>query len=96
MKLLAIEKDVEGVNWENENESLENEARVVYQLSLEGIVREIYFTENKIAVLMLECRNIGEATEVLNSLPLVKRGLITFDVMELRPYSGYDRIFNKD
>jgi hypothetical protein len=92
MKILAIEKDVEGVDWENEQETLENEAKVVYLLSCEGLIREIYFTENKIAVLILECENIAKASEVLNTLPLVKKGLIAFDVMELRPYTGIDRI----
>jgi hypothetical protein len=44
-------------------------------------------------VLILECADIEEAREVLNTLPLVKEGLITFDVIPLVPYPGFSRLF---
>jgi len=92
MKILAIEKETTKVNWNEENEILINESYQVYHLFQEGIIRDIYFTENYDAVIMLECASKQEAQQVLDTLPLVKAGLITFDVMELRPYTGFDRI----
>ena len=95
MKLLAIEKETTNVNWNEETETLINESYQVYHLFQEGIIRDIYFTENENAVIILECTSKDEAIKVLETLPLVKAGLIDFDVMELRPYTGFDRIIQK-
>ena len=92
MKILAIEKEMPGVVWENRGEILAKEALTVYNLYLKGLVREIYFTENKIAILILECESINQASELLNTLPLVKEGIIRFDISEMRPYTGFNRI----
>jgi hypothetical protein len=92
MKILAIEKESEDINWNNESETLKKEARQVYNLFLSGYFREIYFNEFHNAVIILECDNIEKAEELLNSLPLVKKGLIKFKLMQLNPYTGFDRI----
>jgi hypothetical protein len=47
------------------------------------------------AVLVLECTDVEEANEVLNTLPLVKEGLITFDFIPLAPYPGFARLFEE-
>lgn len=95
MKLLAIEKELSEVNWNQENEVLINESYRVYKLFQDGIIREIYFNENENAIIMLECATKEEAQDVLGTLPLVEAGLISFSVMELHPYSGFDRILYK-
>ena len=95
MKILAISKDREDIDWTNENDTLEKEALQVYQLYLSGYLREIYFNEDSDAILILECESTEKANELLNSLPLVKKGLIGFLVMSLHPYTGYNRIFNQ-
>jgi hypothetical protein len=95
MKLLAIEQETSAVNWDEESEVLINESYQVYHFFQEGIIRDIYFTENENAVIILECKSKDEATNLLSTLPLVKAGLINFEVMELRPYTGFDRIIRK-
>ncbi len=92
MKILAIENESRGINWSDQKEILKTEASAVYELIKEGLIREIYFNENKNAVLILECESMSKAIELLDLLPLVKKGLITFKVMELNPYTGFDRI----
>lgn len=92
MKLLAIEKETATVNWNEENDVLISESYQVYHLFQEGIIRDIFFTENQDAVIILECASKVEALKVLASLPLVKAGMISFEVMELHPYTGFDRI----
>ena len=92
MKLLAIEKEISKVNWNEENEVLISESYQVYKLFQEGIIREIYFNENENAVILLECNSKEEALKVLATLPLVKAGLISFTLMELHPYTGFDRL----
>lgn len=95
MKILALEKEIEGVKWDNTEDLLEQEAQHVFQLYLSDSLREIYFTESKSAVLILEIEDRETAEKLLNSLPLVKAGMIRFDVLELRPYPGYARLIKK-
>lgn len=92
MKILAIEKELSDIDWSTENDTLENEAKHAYQLYLSGYFREIYFNEFHNAVIILECESIEKANELLNTLPLVKKGMITFELMQLNPYTGYDRV----
>lgn len=92
MKILAIEKEIGNVTLEHLDALLREEAQHVYQLYLSDSLREIYFTENKNAILVLEADNKEVANTLLSSLPLVAAGKISFELMELRPYTGYQRI----
>ncbi len=92
MKILAIEREQEGINWDAEKETLEAEAKQVYELYFSGYLREIYFNEHHCAVISLECESKEKAIELLYTLPLAKKKLIKFEVMELRPYTGYQRL----
>jgi len=92
MKFLAIEKDIPNTNWANTDKILADEARKVYELYLSGSLREIYFNESHNAVLMLECESKNQALQLLESLPLVKSKMIEFEVTELLPYTGFQRI----
>lgn len=94
MKILAIETETENVEWDNLEGLLKAEAQHVYQLYLSDSLREIYFTETKNAVLVLETENKKAALKLLDTLPLVKAGKIIFEVMELKPYTGYERIMS--
>ncbi|MCX6284065.1 MAG: superoxide dismutase [Bacteroidetes bacterium] len=92
MKILAISKEPNPVDWENKEAILQDEAKEAYELYISGRVREIYFTEEYNAVLILEAGDLAEAREVINLLPLVKAKLLEFDLMELNPYTGYSRL----
>lgn len=96
MKILAIEKELNIIDWTSKNELLKEESRIVYKLYQEGAIREIYFNESKNAIMILECESISTAEELLKSLPLVKEGLIAFYLMELKPYTGFDRIIKNE
>lgn len=96
MKILAIEKEIEETNWEHAEKLLVKEAQHIFQLYLSCSLREIYFTENKNAVLILEITDKESAERLLNDLPLVKAGKVTFEIIELKPYTGYKRILQKD
>ena len=92
MKILAMEKEIEGVEWTGLGDLLKDEARHVYNLYLSDSIREIYFTENKNAILVIEAEDKQAAIKLLDTLPLVMSGKIKFEVMELKPYTGYERI----
>lgn len=94
MKILAIEKEIKAVDWENENLILMEEAKSAYNLMLSGNLREIYFSDEKNAVLILECEDKIVAKQMLDKLPLVIKGLVDFDIMELQPYTGFSRLMN--
>ena len=94
MKILALEKETPGVTGKQFKPHLRAEAARVWELHQAGVLREIYFSQDKHeAVLMLECADAAEAQQVLSTLPLVKEGLITFEVIPLIPYSGFARLF---
>lgn len=95
VKILAIEKEITGASWEHTEQLLVQEAEHVYRLYLSGTLREIYFTEHKNAVLLLETADKATAEQLLNALPLVQSNKIRFELCELRPYTGYERIMNK-
>ena len=94
MKILAIEKELKDVDWGNESETLIEEAKSAYRMMLSGYLREIYFTENKNAVLILECEDKLAAKRLLDELPLVRKGIIDFKIMELQPYTGFSQLMD--
>jgi hypothetical protein len=97
MKILAIEKEVPGVTEEEFKPHLEAEAARVWELYQAGVFRELYFRQDwPGAVLVLECMDVEDATQVLNTLPLVQEGLIAFDVIPLVAYPGFSRLFAKE
>ena len=94
MKILAIEQELPGTSDEEFRPHLHDEAVRAWELYQSGIIRDLYFWADKTcAVLMLECPDVEEARRVLNTLPLVAAGLITFDVIPLIPYPGFSRLF---
>ncbi len=92
MKILAIEKEIPGADWTGSEQILRNEALHVKKLMEQGIIKEIFFNEENCAVIILESKSIEDAKVVLSDLPLVKACLIDFELMELRRYTGFDRI----
>jgi hypothetical protein len=94
MKILAMEKETPGVKPEQFKPYLYNEARQVWTLYQEGLIRELYFRRDQShAVLILECTSTEEASQAVETLPLVQAGLITFDLIPLLPYPGFSRLF---
>lgn len=94
MKILAIEKDVPGIRDEQFQPHLQSEAARVWALYQAGVLRELYFRADKTsAVLMLECDNTDAAQQVIATLPLVKEGLINFELIPLVAYPGFGRLF---
>ncbi len=92
MKILAIEKEIPGADWSKSEQILLNEALHVKGLMGQGIIKEIYFNEENCAVIILESESVEYAKAVLSHLPLVVARLIEFEMMELRRYTGFERI----
>jgi muconolactone delta-isomerase len=97
MKILAIEKEVPGITDDQfMPDHLKEEAMQAWELHQAGIIRELYFRQDRNeAVLMLECKSVKEAHSVLATLPLVKAGLIAFELIPLKTYDGFTRLFTE-
>ncbi len=94
MKILAMEKEMPGRQPDQFTRQLKSEALHVWSLYQSGFLREIYFRQDcSNAVLIVECDTAEEARQLLDTLPLVQAGLISFDIIPLIPYPGFARLF---
>jgi hypothetical protein len=94
MKIIALEKENNTASTLDFRKYAKAEAKVLWQLYLEGIVREFYFRKEKnLAVLVLEVRTKQAAKKALSKLPFVKNKLIEFELIPLKPYPGFERLF---
>jgi muconolactone delta-isomerase len=97
MKILVLEHELPDATTEQFQQYAKAEARKVWEYHQAGIIRELYFRSDKNeAVLMLECTSVIEAQEILATLPLVQAGLISFEVIPLKAYPGFARLFEKN
>ncbi len=97
MKIIAIEKELPESTPKKFREYADLEAKTAWKLYQEGILRELYFRADKTcSVLVLECDNLEQAEKYLQTLPFVKEGLIIFDLIPLKPYPGFSRLFKND
>ena len=94
MRIVALEKEKPGVAAGALQPHLRAEARRVWELQQQGVLREIYFRQDRPeVVLILECADAAEAKRTLATLPLVRGRLIDFEVIPLRAYPGLARLF---
>ena len=96
MKILAMECDVPGITDDRfTDEILREEAARAWELHQAGVILELYFrADRQAAVLVLECDSAEAARSMLGTLPLVREGLIEFDVIPLAAYPGFARLFS--
>lgn len=68
---------------------MEAESKMALGMFAEDFVREIYSRKDGMgAVLVLEAASEDEVNARLGELPLVKAGLLSFDVYAVGPYRG--------
>ncbi len=95
MKIIALERPVPGVSDDAFTPALlRAEAEAAWSLHQAGAIRELCFrADREEAVLFLEAPGLAAAREVLAGLPLVREGLIAFELVPLRAYPGFARLF---
>ena len=97
MKILAIEHELPGAGAEDFQRHAKEEARRAWDLHQAGLIRELYFRSDwNEAVLVLECASIEEAERTLRELPFVREGLIAFELIPLKAYPGFERLFTRE
>lgn len=96
MKIIALERELPGATSEQFQPHLKAETVQVIDLIQADVLREIYFRQDRPeAVLVLECIDLQHAEDILGTLPLVQQGLITFDLIPLKPYPGFARLIGQ-
>ena len=94
MKVLALGRDTAPAGDPRFAEQRPAEARRAWELYQQDVLREIYFRADRPnGVLVLEVPDLAAARDVIDSLPLVAAGLIDFDLVPLKPYPGFARLF---
>jgi muconolactone delta-isomerase len=97
MKILALEHEVPGAATEAFERHKAEEARKVWDLYQAGVFRELYFrADRNEAILILECESVEEAQEILSTMPFVQHRLIAFEVIPLKAYPGFKRLFSNE
>jgi len=94
VKVLALGRDTAPADDPRFAEVRPAEARRAWELYQQDVLREIYFRADRPnGVLVLEVPDLAAARAVIDSLPLVAAGLIDFDLVPLKPYPGFARLF---
>ena len=94
MKVLALGRDTAPADDPRFAEVRPAEARRAWELYQQDVLREIYFRADRPnGVLVLEVPDLAAARAAIDSLPLVAAGLIDFDLVPLKPYPGFARLF---
>lgn len=94
MKIIALEKENPKATAEAFKKLAEAEAKAAWELQQKGFIREIYFrADENSAILVLEAESIEQAAHQLQQLPLVKNKLICFELIPLKAYPGFSRLF---
>jgi hypothetical protein len=97
MKILALEHELPNATAEGFQQLAKDEARKLWELYEAEVIREANFrVDRSEAVLVLECQTVEEAREALSRLPFVENQLITFELIPLKAYPGFERLFEKE
>ena len=94
MKILALDRPLPGATFEKYQPHLVNEVRHTWQSYKVGLISDIYFRQDRPGVaIFLECSGVEEAKKALAEFPLVKAGLLDFDVIPLGPFVNWELLF---
>lgn len=96
MKLLCLDVPQPGATLEQYAPHMEAEVRFAWDLYKQGLIRDIYFRQDRPGVAILaEADSVEAARARLMEIPLAKAGLIGWDVIPLGPMTNWEMLFAK-
>jgi hypothetical protein len=96
MKVLAVVCLAASADMSEVRSHLRDELRGSWTLFSENIIREAYLTDDPARIVfVLEAENLSAAEAHLKTLPLVKSGSFTLQLIELRPFVNWERLFGE-
>lgn len=94
MKILRLDRPLPGATFEKYQPYLRDEVRHSWQTYKKGLIREIYFRQDRPGVaILMECGSVEEAKKALAEFPLAKAGLIDFEAIPLGPFLNWETLF---
>ena len=94
MRILCLDRPKPGATMEKYQPYMLDEVRHTWQAYKSGIVRDIYFRQDRPGVaVFVECASVDEAQKALAEFPLVKAGLIDFEVIPLGSFANWELLF---
>jgi hypothetical protein len=97
MKFLAIIDVADNAPMEAVRAGLREELRHSWALFAGGTLREAFATEKPTRIVfVLEVDGAEAAASQLGRLPMIEAGLITFQLIELRPFANWSLLFDQE
>jgi hypothetical protein len=94
MRILALDRPAAGATLAAYQPHILAEVRHTWGAYKSGLVRDIYFRQDRPGVaIFLECADAEAAKAALAELPLVRAGLLDFDVIPLGPFVNWELLF---
>ena len=92
MKVMAIASPKVALNPEMLKPHMPAEVPHTLQLYLDGVVEQFWFREQKGPIFLMNVETVEQAQAVLNTLPLVKADLMTYELMPVGPLAPLGRL----
>ena len=98
MKIIVLAQRSPKVSLEQMRPHFQAEVQAVWDLYVEGIVREFYTRadEGGPAILTVESESVEEARKALARLPLVENGMIDLEYVPLAPFKSLSHLFQAE
>lgn len=94
MKLLCLDIPQPGATMAQYQPHMVDEARHAWQLYKGGILREMYFRQDRPGVAFIaEADSVEAARQALQGFPLAKARLIDWDIIPLGPFVNWELLF---
>jgi hypothetical protein len=94
MKVLAIIEVAPGASVESIRSQLVDELLASWALFLSGVLREAYATDKPTRLIFIfEADDVHQANAHVRTLPLVAQGLFRVELIELRPFANWAKLF---
>jgi len=94
MKFLCLDVPQPGATMEKYLPHMKDEARHAWQMYKGGMIRNIYFRQDRPGVAIIaESDSVETAKAALAEFPLAKAGLIGWDVIPLGPFTNWESLF---
>ena len=94
MKLLCLDIPRPGASMDKYQPHMLDEVRHTWRRYESGLVRDIYFRQDRPGVAIIaECDSVEAAKRELREFPLAKAGLIDWDVIPLGPFLNWEALF---
>ena len=96
MQFLMIATIKPGIPKRDVIERIRQEAAAAWKLYGQDIVRTIHYKADLSgAVMMMEAETQEEIEDAIGTLPMVQAGILTTEIIPLKPYTAFGKLFDK-